>query len=212
LGHYARQFPNRKKKKKQGGTATTVEEDEFASQFERECSLIVCCSTIETPSCIWYIDNGESNHMSGVIENLSDLRDPYIGLEIVLGDNTIVRAAGCGIVSFQRELRPPLVFMDVLYVPWLKKNIILVSSIQDRGFEMSFRGTEVLIHPKGSNVTSGRVIGTREGNLYRFLFHPLHSLASSNNNNQLCELWHQRMAHLHHGALRSLRENVTGFP
>jgi hypothetical protein len=29
---------------------------------------------------------------------------------------------------------PPLVFMDVLYVPGLKKNLISVFSIQDRGF------------------------------------------------------------------------------
>jgi hypothetical protein len=118
-----------------------AEEDEFASQFERECSLIVCCSTVESPSRIWYIDSGASSHMSGVREHFTDLRDPEIKLEIVLGDNTIVRAVGRGTVSFQRELRPPLVFRDVLYVPGLKKNLISVSSIQDRGFEVSFRGT-----------------------------------------------------------------------
>jgi hypothetical protein len=54
----------------------------------------------------------------------------------------------------------PLVFKDVLYVSGLKKNLISVSSIQDRGLELSFRGIEVLIHPKGSNVTSSRVIET----------------------------------------------------
>jgi hypothetical protein len=70
---------------------------------------------------------------------------------------------------------------------------VSVSSIQDRGFEVSFRGTEVLIHPKGSSVTSGRVIGIREVNLYRLLFQPLHALASISSS-QLCELWHQRMA------------------
>jgi hypothetical protein len=30
--------------------------------------------------------------------------------------------------------------------------------------------------------------------------------------NHLCELWHRRMAHLHHGALRVLREIVTSLP
>jgi hypothetical protein len=35
---------------------------------------------------------------------------------------------------------------------------------------------------------------------------------SSDNNNQLCELWHGRMAHLHHGALGGLRQVVTGVP
>jgi hypothetical protein len=57
------------------------------------------------------------------------------------------------------------------------------------------------------------VIGERDGKLYRFLFQPLHALAtSSDNNSQLCELWHRRMAHLHHGALGGLREVVTGVP
>jgi hypothetical protein len=121
---------------------------------------------------------------------------------------------GRGTVAFQRESRPPISFRDVLFVPGLKKNLISVSSLQDRGLEVSFRGTKVLIHPKGSNIASGKVIGVRDGKLYRLLFHPLHALAasSSNNNSELCELWHRRMAHLHHGALRSLREIVTGMP
>jgi hypothetical protein len=211
MGHYVGQCPNRKKKK-QGGTTTSTEEDEFASQFEREMSLLVSLSTVETPSSVWYIDSGASSHMSGVREHFTDLTESGIKLEIVLGNNTIVRAAGRGTVSFQRELRPPMVFRDVLYVPGLKKNLISVSTIQDRGFEVSFRGDEVLIYPKGSNITSTRVIGTRDGKLYRLSFQPLHALASSNNNSQLCELWHRRMAHLHHGALRVLREIVTGLP
>jgi hypothetical protein len=38
--------------------------------------------------------------MSGVREHFIDLKDPKIKLEIVLGDNTIVRVVGCGTVSF----------------------------------------------------------------------------------------------------------------
>jgi hypothetical protein len=33
-----------------------------------------------------------------------------------------------------------------------------------------------------------------------------------NRGSDLCELWHRRMAHLRHGALRVLREMVTGVP
>jgi hypothetical protein len=78
---------------------------------------------------------------------------------------------------------------------------------------VTFRGTEVLIHPRGSSLTSGQVIGVREGKLFKLLFHPLHALAaSSKSNRQLCELWHRRMAHLHHGALGGLREVVTKVP
>jgi hypothetical protein len=165
-GHYVGQYPH---KKKQGGTAATTQEDEFPSQFERECYFIVCCSTVETPSSIWYVDSEASNHMSGVREHFTDLGDLEIKLEIVLGDNTIVRAVGHSTVSFQGELMPPLVFRDVSYVPGLKKNLISVSSTRDRGFEVSFRATEVLIHPKRSSVTFVRVIGTRDGNLYKLI-------------------------------------------
>jgi hypothetical protein len=78
---------------------------------------------------------------------------------------------------------------------------------------VTFRGTEVLIHPRGSPCASGQVIGVREGKSFRLLFQPLHALAASNySNRQLCELWHHRMAHLHHGDLGGLREVVTGVP
>jgi hypothetical protein len=51
LNGFFEHCPNRKKKK-QGGTAARAKEDEFVSKFERECSLIVCCSIVETPSRI----------------------------------------------------------------------------------------------------------------------------------------------------------------
>jgi hypothetical protein len=160
----------------------SIEEDEFSSQFEKEMSLLVNLSMVETPSNVWYIDSGASNHMSGVRERLADLTEFGIKFEIVLGNNTIVRAVGRDTVSFQRKLSPPMVFRDVLYVPRLKKNLISVSTIQDRGFEVSLRGDEVLIYPKGSSATSARVIWTRDGKLYSLSFQPLHALASSNSN------------------------------
>ena len=86
--------------------------------------MIVCCSTVESPSNVWYIVSGASSHMSGVREHFTDLRDPEIRLEIVLGGDTVVRAVGRGTVSFQRECLSPLVFKDVLYVSRLKKNLI----------------------------------------------------------------------------------------
>jgi hypothetical protein len=177
MGHYVGHCPNRKKK--QGGTVASAEVDEFASQFEGDFSLLISWSTVETPSSIWYIDSGASSHMSGVREHFTDLTKLGVDLEIVLGNDTIVRAVRHGTVSFQRELRPPMVLRDVLYVPGLKKNLISISTIEDGGFEVSLRDGQVLIHPKGPSITSTRVIGTRREKLYRLIFHPLHALASS---------------------------------
>jgi hypothetical protein len=57
---------------------------------------------------MWYIDSGASRHMTGVREHLTDLTE--IGdVKVVLGDDWVVKAVGCGNVSFQRESLPPLV-------------------------------------------------------------------------------------------------------
>jgi hypothetical protein len=151
--------------------------------------------------------------MTGLREHFSDLRDSEVRIEISLGDSRAFTVAGVSTVSFRRDGLPPISFTDVLYVPMMKKNLVSVSTLQDRGLEVTFRGTKVLIHPRGSPRASGQVIGVREGKLFRFFFQPLLALAvSSDNNKQLCELWHRRMAHLHHGALGELREVMTGVP
>jgi hypothetical protein len=82
FGHYAGQCSNRKKKK--GGTAATIEEIDFQTQFQRECALLTCCTSVETTPCIWYIDSGASSHMTGFREYFSDLRDTEAGLRFLL--------------------------------------------------------------------------------------------------------------------------------
>jgi hypothetical protein len=127
--------------------------------------------------------------MTGVREHLTDLRDTEVRIEIALGDDTLVRVAGVGTVTFRRDSMPPLSFREVLYVLGLKKNLISVSTLQDRGLEVTFRGIEVLIHPRGSSPASGQVIGVRDGKLFRFLFQPLHALAALRNIRPV--LWHK---------------------
>lgn len=100
---------------------------------------------------------------------------------------------------------------DILYVLGLKKNLISVSCIEEKGYEVVFRDGQVLMYPRGSSIASAKVIGIRHGKLYRLCFQPLRALAHSTSSD-LCELWHRRMAHLHHGALQVLRQIVTGLP
>ena len=52
-------------------------------------------------------------------------------------------------------------------------------------------------------------IGVRSGRLYRLQFDTPKALMSSCNPRDLGELWHRRMGHIHHGALKLLHETVT---
>ena len=105
----------------------------------------------------------------------------------------------------------PMILRDVLYVPVLKKNLISVSMIEDRGLGVSFLDGHVHVFPKTAGPFASYAIGVRCWKLYKLLFQPQHALAHSSGN-ELCELWHRRMAHLHHPSLRLLRHMVTGLP
>jgi hypothetical protein len=171
FGHYAGQCPN--KNNKQTTASTSVEE--FSAKFDKKFSLFVCLSMRTTHSDMWYIDSGASRHMTGVREHLTDLTQ--IGdVEVVIGDDQVVKAVGCGTVSFQRESLPPMLLREVLYVLDLKKNLVSVSAIEERGYEVLFRDGKVLLFPKGSNITSAKVIGTRHEKLYRLMFQPTRAL------------------------------------
>lgn len=168
---------------------------------------------------MWYIDNGDSRHMTATHEFFLELAERALDIEIVLGDNHTVRVIGVGTVIFEREPLPPLKVMDVLYVPRMKKNLISVSAIEEKGFDVTFLGGQVLMHSKGASITSVKVIGVCSGKLYKFNFLLAGALVSSTsgsthtsttNSRDLCDLWHRRMAHMHHGALRVLREITTG--
>jgi hypothetical protein len=208
FGHYAGQCPNKKKKQ----TTASAEVEEFSTKFDKEFSLIECLSSRNTTPDTWYIDSGASRHMTAVREHLTDLTQCG-DAEVVLGDDREVKVASCGTVSFRRESLPPMTLTEVLYVLGLNKNLVSVSTIEEKGYEVLFRDGQVLLFPRGSSITSAKVIGTRHERLYKFLFQLVQALIhSTSSSSDLCEIWHRRMAHLHHGALRVLREMVTGVP
>eukprot|EP00253_Pinus_taeda_P010090 PITA_10090 len=202
MGHYVVVCPEKKKKGKNQSVAASAEVEDFADCFDREFGFTACESSsaglaatqvqrkYAFPSIsgaslgIWYVDSGASRHMTGVREYFSELSECGTDMEVVLGDDKVVRAVGVGTLTFERESKPPLKVSDVLYVPGMRKNLISISALEDRGYEVLFRGGQVLMYPRGTPADSARVIGVR----------------------------HERMGHMYHGALRTLREITTGVP
>ena len=54
---------------------------------------------------------------------------------------------------------------DVLFVLELKKILLSISTLEDRGYIVSFMDGRVLVWPKGSSIDSIGVIGVRDGGL-----------------------------------------------
>jgi hypothetical protein len=53
-----------------------------------------------------------------------------------LGDNSKYAFKRVGTTSFHLEYMKPLRMSDVLYLPRLKKNLLSISSMKDRGYEI----------------------------------------------------------------------------
>jgi hypothetical protein len=129
---------------------------------------------------------------------------------VELGDNVKYAVKGVGTTSFQLKSGKPLKMSEVLYVPRLKKNLFSISTMEDRGYAVAFVDGKVFAWRKGLSLDSTEVIGTHDGSLYKLTGQPTQVLVHESEN--LCELWHRRLGHLHHQALQVLRKLVTGLP
>ena len=89
---------------------------------------------------MWYIDSEASRHMTDAQEFFSKLAERALDIEIVLRDDHIVRVVGVRTVTFERDPLPPLKVVDVLYFPRMKKNLISVSAMEEKGSDITFSG------------------------------------------------------------------------
>jgi transposase InsO family protein len=129
---------------------------------------------------------------------------------VELGDNVKYAVKEVVTASFQLESGKPLRMSDVLYVSGLKKNLLSISVMEDKGYAVAFSGGHVLAWSRGSSIDSAGVISVRDGGLYRLTGQPTRALV--HDSDSLCKLWHKRLGHLHYRALLVLRKMVTGFP
>ena len=148
--------------------------------------------------------------MTGYRKSLTDLEEKGSSLQVELGDDSKYAVKGVGKTSFQLETGDQLHMSNVLYVPGLKKNLLSISALEDKGYRVAFMDGKVLTWPKESSIDSAGVIRIRDEGLYRLMGKPLQALAHSNVD--LSELWHRRYAHIHYRALPALPRMVSGIP
>eukprot|EP00253_Pinus_taeda_P004549 PITA_04549 len=80
----------------------------------------------------WLIDSGASRHFTGYKEALSNLIDKT-NLEIILGDDATYPMKGVGNVTLQLNQGNTIHLQEGLYVPDLKKNLVYISAMEDKG-------------------------------------------------------------------------------
>ena len=76
---------------------------------------------------------------------ISTLEEKDLQMQIKMGDDGKYRVLGEGMVMFQREHGSPLTLTDVKYVPGLKKNLVSVALLQDKGYDVVFSKGKVFL-------------------------------------------------------------------
>ena len=78
-------------------------------------------------------------------------------LEIVLGDNMKYPVKGVGNVSLKLNQGNTIHLQDVLYVPNLKKNLVSISKMENKGYKVTFSDGKV--HIWKNNVKDSFTLG-----------------------------------------------------
>ena len=113
----------------------------------------------------WYFDSGASFHMTGDVNLFSDLVEKDLQLHVELGENGRYSATGIGTITFQRESGKLILLQDVVHVLGLKKNLISVAMLEDKGNDVVFSEGKVFLRYKETGQV--KKVGIRAKNLYR---------------------------------------------
>ena len=87
---------------------------------------------------VWYLDSGASFHMTGDKELFSDLEEKDLQMHVEMGNDGRYSVIGIGTITFERESGNPLFLKDVMHVLGLKKNLVSVAMLEDKGYDVVF--------------------------------------------------------------------------
>ena len=129
---------------------------------------------------------------------------------MIIGDDASYSVKGAVNTLLKLKSGIPLHLSDVLFVPGIKRNLISISTLEDKGFNIAFSNGSVMAWKKDSDFNSTQIIGERHGSLYKLAANQVHVLNHSASNINL--LWHKRFGHLNFKSLSSLGKFVVGLP
>ena len=107
----------------------------------------------------WLVDRGVSRNMIGNRGALTRYRKKKFTTQMELVDDSTYKIEGVGSTSLQLDSGTVPHIDDVLYVPGLKKNLLSVAGLEDKGFRVLFMNKKVLLWETNEDLSSAVQIG-----------------------------------------------------
>ena len=150
---------------------------------------------IESPSTSWWVDSAAIRHIARNRELFVDFKEKQLGEHrVYMGNNTYSDVLGEGKCKFFIG-DSVIVLNNVLYVPSVRRNLIFVPMLDEKGFEVKMKSGCVLINKGDISVSGVKVDG-------------MYLLKCDNNKNFISDylnvsnvlnntyLWHLRLGHI----------------
>eukprot|EP00253_Pinus_taeda_P014678 PITA_14678 len=146
---------------------TKYDESNVVDNKQKEFYLIFAPSTASLLDTLgnWLIDSGASRKFTGYKEALSNLIEKDINLIIILADNATYPVKRVGNVTLQLNQGNTIHLQEVLYVPDLKKNLVSISAMENKGFKVAFIDGKV--HVWNKNFKDAFTLGFKVDSLYQ---------------------------------------------
>jgi len=177
MGHFVKDCWSRRRIKGRGNMMPPNTKDEESKkkhkgspsekEKKREYYLVSELSnTVITGPKTWLVDSGASKHMTSYKDIISYYKRKSFAEHVELGDDRSYMIDGVGSISFQLDFRAILHIDEVLFVSGIKKNLLSVATLEEKGYWVVFMERKAILWDKGSYLSSTEPIGTRRGGLY----------------------------------------------
>lgn len=229
LGHYAGDCrkPRRGKESRAESNLSQVEDDDeptllFTETGENKNEVVLLNEQSMVPqlktggnngteSNLWYLDNGASNHMTGVRSKFKELDESITGL-VKFGDGSTVNIKGKGTVVFNCKNGEEKSLHEVYYIPTLCNNIISLGQLSETGSRVLLKGEFLWVHDE-----QGRLLMKvkRSANrLYKIILESFETTCLMSKTEEQAWLWHSRLGHVNFQAIIQMENNgmVNGLP
>ncbi|GJR78475.1 zinc finger, CCHC-type containing protein [Tanacetum coccineum] len=160
---------------------------------------------------LWYLDNGASNHMTGIREHFKELDEKVSG-KVRFGDGSYIEIKGKGSIIIECDDEKQRIISHVYYIPNLKNNLLSLGQFTEIGCKVVMEDDELRLYDMDNQIFMK--VTRQKNRLYKANLRIGTPVCLLANLKEDTWLWHARLGHLNFESLKSMaqRDLVHGIP
>ncbi|GJU74747.1 zinc finger, CCHC-type containing protein [Tanacetum coccineum] len=159
----------------------------------------------------WYLDNGASNHMTGMRDHFENLDEKVSG-RVKFGDGSYIEIKGKGSIVIECDDGKQRIISHVYYLPNLKSNLLSLGQFTEIGCKVEMEDNELRLYDVNNQIFIR--VPRQKNRLYKAILKIGTHVCLLANLSDTTWLWHARLGHLNFESLKTMNQKdlVHGVP